>query len=529
MKLKKKLPSAFFLFFIMAAITKAQNQLPVINIISADTNTNNTQIIITYDLADVDSDSLEVIFKVSDNGGQTWLVNTDSATGDVGYPIIPETGKQIFWNYNDTINSFYKVKLIADDLFEINIQELVDQVDSMNLLVDLTFIQGIRHYTAGPVHIKEVKDTIESRFAKYGLQTSRQEFINSGDTAHNIIGRLQGHEDETQTYIVDAHFDGIAITPGADDNGSGVAGFLEVSRILSNYNFKHTIKFIGFDLEEQSPYLLGSYQYVFNGGIDSFETIQGVINYEMIGYYSNDPYSQTVPADFNLLFPDQYNVLVADSFRGNFLANVANIYSDTLRAKFDSCAAIYVPDLKVISMALPGNGEIAPDFRRSDHARFWDGGYKALMLTDGADFRNQNYHTANDTLGALNFTFMSNVIKATVATIAALAGIQHIATAISGINIQTGIPSQNLHSSGFKINLYPNPAENYIELKIEFWKTDDLSIILLNNHGKVLYKDKINLFYDNLIKIEVKDLKPGLYFLKLSDKTDSLVKKLIIE
>jgi len=47
------------------------------------------------------------------------------------------------------------------------------------------------------------------------------------------------------------------------------------------------------------------------------------------------------------------------------------------------------------------------------------------MLTDTANFRNPNYHSRNDTLGSLDFDFMANVVKATVATAAKLADIRH--------------------------------------------------------------------------------------------------------
>ena len=56
----------------------------------------------------------------------------------------------------------------------------------------------------------------------------------------------------------------------------------------------------------------------------------------------------------------------------------------------------YVPDLRSVPLSVPGNGQIAPDLRRSDHARFWDANIPALMLTDASEFRNTNYHTPAD-------------------------------------------------------------------------------------------------------------------------------------
>ena len=79
-----------------------------------------------------------------------------------------------------------------------------------------------------------------------------------------------------------------------------------------------------------------------------------------------------------------------------------------------------MPDLKIISLTLPGNGLIAPDFRRSDHANFWDINAPAVMLSDGANFRNLDYHTPNDLTNILDYQFMANIVKGTVATIATL-------------------------------------------------------------------------------------------------------------
>jgi hypothetical protein len=205
-------------------------------------------------------------------------------------------------------------------------------------------------------------------------------------------------------------------------------------RVLSQYQFEHSIKFIGFDFEETTPPVLGlngSTAYVdSSGGVKPYEQIEGVFNYEMIGYYSDEPNTQEIPFGFNVLLPGPYAMIQADSFRGNFIVSAANTASLELMNVYDSMAALYVPHLKVVSAGL----SIVPlDFLRSDHASFWDNGYKAVMLTDGADYRNNTYHTPADTVGALNFTFMSNVVKAVVASVAELAKIRHSTSAVKQV------------------------------------------------------------------------------------------------
>ena len=123
---------------------------------------------------------------------------------------------------------------------------------------------------------------------------------------------------EDSVLILGGHYDGVNISPAADDNGSAVLGVLEAAKILSQYNFKRSVRFLGFDLEELG--LLGSKAYTTNG-IYGYEKIKAMIDFEMIGFFSNRNNSQTFPNGFNLLFPSQYNQVAADNNRGNFINN----------------------------------------------------------------------------------------------------------------------------------------------------------------------------------------------------------------
>ena len=192
-------------------------------------------------------------------------------------------------------------------------------------------------------------------------------------------------------------------------------------------------------MEEEG--LKGSIAYV-QSGFTPGENIDGVLNFEMIGYYSNKPNSQNVPNGFSMLFPSAYSQLQTDNFRGNFIASVANTNSNDLNASFKSSAQQYVSQLKVIDLSVPGTGTIAPDFRRSDHAPFWDTNRQALMITDGANFRNDNYHTASDVKDSLDFGFMTNVVKATVATVASLANPRHSDVEVFAVDNPVGLLQQ---------------------------------------------------------------------------------------
>jgi Zn-dependent M28 family amino/carboxypeptidase len=104
---------------------------------------------------------------------------------------------------------------------------------------------------------------------------------------------------------------------------------------------------------------------------------------------------------------------------GNFLAVVGNAASAALTASVARAAKPHVP---VVPLVIPGNGELLPDTRRSDHAAFWHYGFPAVMLTDTANFRNPNYHKSTDTLDTLNLGFLEQAADAVTASANDLAG-----------------------------------------------------------------------------------------------------------
>ncbi len=62
-------------------------------------------------------------------------------------------------------------------------------------------------------------------------------------------------------------------------------------------------------------------------------------------------------------------------------------------------------------------GQIVPDTRRSDHAPFWDNGYKAIMVTDTANLRNPYYHLPSDTFSTLDLDFLTGVCEGLIIAI----------------------------------------------------------------------------------------------------------------
>jgi Zn-dependent M28 family amino/carboxypeptidase len=106
---------------------------------------------------------------------------------------------------------------------------------------------------------------------------------------------------------------------------------------------------------------------------------------------------------------------------GNFIAVVGNEASRGLVDHFVRLIEGHTADLPHVALTVPGNGELLPDTRRSDHAPFWDAGYRAIMLTDTTNFRNPHYHRASDTLATLNLEFAAKVGTVTAALVMKLA------------------------------------------------------------------------------------------------------------
>lgn len=513
-------------FIFLSLPTFSQNIPPNINDLWVVADTSTRQISIYFNLIDLDSEVVEISVSVSDDGGKTFLYPA-TLEGDIGLtPNLNET-KTIQWNYPETIENIsdFKIKIVADDFFEIDIQELVDQVSVETLQTDLETIVGVRHFNAGAEHLQATKDFIEGRFVNDGLQFSIQDFEFGNYTAQNLIGRLAGTTDETKTFIIDGHYDTVANSPGADDNGTAVAGVLEAARILSQYHFKKNIKFVAFDLEELG--LLGANEFVNNGGIDDFETIEGVINFEMIGYYDEAPNTQSIPFGFDLLFGEATAELNAADNAGIFLINVGNTTSTTLLEKLDTCASIYVPELQVVSLNVPGNGEIAQDLRRSDHAVFWDAGMSALMLTDGADTRNPYYHTPNDDISTINFDFMANIVKAAVATVADLAEIQHSTVIVSEVDVDLNTAQSVFNNLNQRLYISPNPNNGNFNIFTRNRVKNDTEIEILNANGQLIMEKILPQNQQNL-SLNLNDVADGIYYVKMITSKTQFLEKVVV-
>ena len=312
----------------------------------------------------------------------------------------------------------------------------------------------------------EARLYLTDQFAAMGLEVSTQGIYN------NIVAELPGVLTPGNIYIVCGHFDAVSDgeKPGGDDNASGTAGVLEAARVLTLYNFDSTLRFIGFNAEEDVK--LGSQDYVNAVVVPNDENIMGVINLDMIlrPGWDTDP---DRPHDLNVE-------------TGGSSASVAwaNTFKDT--------AAMYAPELLFANFTYDVRG---------DHGPFIDAGYPALMAIDMAvpDIwaRNNNYyHTSQDASDALandpnspsgvtfDYGFATDVVKATVATIAVEAGLLAFdfngdrAFDFSGDGVvdaqDESIMMDHLGTNELRYDLAPLPAGDGV--------VDDQDLIVLSEH-----------------------------------------------
>jgi hypothetical protein len=407
-------------------------------------STDYSNVEVHYNLQSDFTDSVAIYVLHSNDGGASFTTVTN-LTGDYGKPVADGT-RMLTYQSSTAATQLedIRVKISAVSSFSPSIADMVAEVESANLYQMIAELEGDRNYVSNPNRMDSIKDYLEIEMSTF-VDVERLQFDFGALAAENFVSSKCGLIDPMSVAVNGAHFDGVSGAPGADDNASGTAAVIEVARILSQYQFENSLRFLLFDLEELG--LRGSIDYV-NNDLSPDESLLGVIVNEMLAYSDSSANSQQFPTGFNLLFPDAYNEVAADSFRGNFITNVGNTASAGLMASYKSAAQQYVPILRVVNVETPGNSQAVQDLRRSDHAPFWDAGYQALMITDGANFRNPNYHEASDSLSTLDLNFMTAVVKANVATLASLAvpiiagTDESVYTAVVGIESIESLPNQ---------------------------------------------------------------------------------------
>lgn len=242
---------------------------------------------------------------------------------------------------------------------------------------------------------------IAQAFAAAGCDLREQPFELDHVTYRNVVCSFG--PSSAPRVVLGAHYDVAGDSnPGADDNASGVAGLLELARLLgrSDPSLSHRIDLVAFTLEEP-PYFhteqMGSHRYarsLFEAGV----VLKVMVTVEMIGFFSDAPGSQGYPVGaLAWIYPD----------RGDFIGVVGRAFDRSEVARVRGLMA-GSDDLPVHSINAPA-ALVEIDF--SDHWSFWQFGYPAVMVTDTAFYRNPNYHRPSDLPETLDYRRMALTVE----------------------------------------------------------------------------------------------------------------------
>jgi Zn-dependent M28 family amino/carboxypeptidase len=257
-----------------------------------------------------------------------------------------------------------------------------------------------------PENIENSAAYIQAQFEEFGLTVERQTYPYRDFKVSNIIAHHKFSDNPTFHYMIGAHYDSVTGTVGADDNASAVAALLETARAMQTIARSEKIDleltFVAFAIEEPPVYgtkYMGSRVFATKAKKEGIP-IDGMICLEMVGYTCQEPGCQSYP------FPMQFFGYPEE---GTFIGIVGNVkslrFTRMLKNSFKQN-----PNLPVETLTVPFDGWILPSVRLSDHASFWSNGYRAVMLTDSAFFRNPNYHLSSDTMDTLDFGFMAELV-----------------------------------------------------------------------------------------------------------------------
>jgi hypothetical protein len=284
-----------------------------------------------------------------------------------------------------------------------NIQRISDTINLRRNLESIIITPDYRNHKNIDI-LDTVAERIRQEFLRHSKRVSVQAYKVEGKSYKNIIASF-GPE-AGKRIIVGAHYDVCGDQDGADDNASGVAGVLELAKLLKDQELKYRIDLVAYTLEEP-PYFntkkMGSYIHAKSLHDDNIP-VKGMISLEMIGYYSEEKGSQTYPIGLmKLIYGD----------KGNFITIVQK-----------SICGDFAKEFKKLSFE--HNSIATKSFRTpwflgganlSDHENYWEFGYSAVMVTNTAFFRNRNYHTKLDRLTALNLSKMGLVIDGVFRTL----------------------------------------------------------------------------------------------------------------
>lgn len=388
----------------------------------------------------------------------------------------------------------------APQLFMPNaaVQEIVGQVNPDSVLSHVQRLQDFMSRYSTFDSCFAAAAYIGDKFIDYGCDSVYFQDHVPGH-APNVIAIKRGvlYPDSIYTVIC-GHFDAISdqapwIAPGADDNASGTAGVIEAARVMKDYDFEYSVRYIAFSGEEFGLY--GSHNYAAAARARG-DSILGVFNADMIAYVDAQPESLEV------------------------IAKISNPACEPLADFFIAAADTYTSILTRKNMV-----NFAP---YSDHSPFWDNGYVALCSIEDNPPVNPHYHLTSDTIGAgyNDNDFCTEVIKAHVAALSLMA-----------VPYETGVDEvTNTAARGLRLRVYPTIGNARFSISFEILSPgDNSSLAIYDVTGKRVRSFDVRPIATHSPSQVVwdgtdhhgKNLPAGIYFVELESNDVTETEKLI--
>ena len=352
-------------------------------------------------------------------------------------------------------------------VWEYRIAKEAQRVDSIEQIIYELQRIGIR--VTGSAAYDSATQWVVNKYTQLGYAPVIDTFKYGTKNSYNVIIEKPGSQSDAWI-IVGAHLDAVSISPGANDNGSGVAATLEIARILKNVDCKVGVRIINFGAEEQG--LQGSNHYVSNT-LSSTDNIQLMLNLDQLGGtlgQNNTRIKCERDEDDN---PSMNNVL--SSLKTDTLGRLINLYTTLIPVRSKAYGSDYMP--------------------------FQNAGYVITGLYQ--ESVDPNYHSANDKLENMDIASTTEVIKGAVASTLYFARINTSANVSQTSNLLS--------------RLYPNPASNWV--KIIGGDNEMNHVILTNALGQQIFSTEIT---SNEV-IDIHNLTNGLYSVSIYNAHNSVL------
>ncbi len=163
--------------------------------------------------------------------------------------------------------------------------EYVDEVRLRKHVEALASDIGERNVSK-PESLAAASSYIEAEWRTQGYEIARQVYEADGVACANLEVTRRAEAANTKIILIGAHYDTVSGSPGADDNASGIAALLELSRLFAEISPRLAVRFVAFTNEEPPYFMIplqGSAVHA-RAAMESGDNIDFMVSLEIIGY-----------------------------------------------------------------------------------------------------------------------------------------------------------------------------------------------------------------------------------------------------